>query len=43
MARPKIQKWIGEAGEDNAELMGMSLKQLQPYALQLLTSPLYLH
>jgi len=24
MARPKIQKWIGEAGEDNAELMGTS-------------------
>jgi hypothetical protein len=24
MARPKIQKWIGDAGEDNAELMGMS-------------------
>jgi hypothetical protein len=22
MARPKIQKWIGDAGEDNAELMG---------------------
>lgn len=21
MARPKIQKWIAEAGEDNAELM----------------------
>jgi ADP-ribosylation factor-binding protein GGA len=21
-ARPKIQKWIGEAGEDNADLMG---------------------
>jgi hypothetical protein len=21
-ARPKIQKWIGEAGEENADLMG---------------------
>lgn len=21
-ARPKIQKWIGDAGEDNADLMG---------------------
>jgi ADP-ribosylation factor-binding protein GGA len=23
-ARPKIQKWIGDAGEDNADLMGTS-------------------
>lgn len=23
-ARPKIQKWIGDAGEDNADLMGAS-------------------